>query len=164
MRKSLETCIDIVRTCDYPAYICTLVVPDIHGARSAMFALRAFYLETGLIKARQVLLLISFTRTSDPSTARLRLEFWKTSVASAFSDSPVHHPVIQELSLARSLISRSWLSRILAGRVYYNFQFSSQETQTTFTTLSDVTSAAESTFSTLNYTLLEALGVKVFLF
>jgi NADH dehydrogenase [ubiquinone] 1 alpha subcomplex assembly factor 6 len=111
-RPSLQQSIDIVRTASYQAYLCSLLVPE--PARSAVFALRAFHLETGQIK----------DKTTTVGIARMRLEFWRTAVNSAFDPSfpTVNHPIVQEIELARKngiLFSQSWLQRILNERVRY---------------------------------------------
>ena len=56
--------------------------------RPAIFALRAFNVETGLIT----------DIVSEPSLRQIRFQWWRDGINSLLTDKPVKHPVIEALS------------------------------------------------------------------
>lgn len=67
-KTSLDYCVDTVRKHDYEHYLCALLVPQ--GARDAVFALRAFNVETSQIR----------DMVTDKQTGKMRLQFWRDTI------------------------------------------------------------------------------------
>ncbi|XP_033626407.1 NADH dehydrogenase (ubiquinone) complex I, assembly factor 6-like isoform X1 [Asterias rubens] len=147
-RKSLSTnnsqyCIDLVRKNDYESFLCTLLLPQ--AARSSVFALRGFNVETATVN----------DTVTEQHIGLMRMQFWKDVITKIYQGSPPHHPVAMELYRAvhKHNLSKRWLLRIVEAR-------EQSLNARTFQSVEDVENYAENTASSLLYLTLEALGVK----
>ncbi len=145
MRPATKYCIDLTRKGDYHHYLCNLFSQQ--PARDAMWAIRAFNIETSSIQEV----------TTQDTIAKMRFEFWKDLVDRSFDLKPFEHPVSQQLSHVLSSgdiqLSKSWFKRILRER-------KDHLTRTTFPTIDALEKYAEHTASSLLYLHLEALGIR----
>lgn len=93
-RAALGYCVQLVRKYDYDNYIWATQLPKEH--RPAVFALRAFNVETGTI-ADQI-------KSGEAALGRVRFQWWRDALAGAFKGVPPKHPVM--LALASVLKSK----------------------------------------------------------
>ncbi|KAJ3158118.1 NADH dehydrogenase (ubiquinone) complex I, assembly factor 6 [Geranomyces michiganensis] len=139
----------LLRKADYENYLATLFTPA--SSRQAVWAVRAFNVETALIREN----------VKNPQLGVGRIAWWRDaidkvySVRSAFLGTPPVHPVAQSLSLALETapLSKSWFKRILSER-----EANLQDPQ--YANIADLERYAENTASALLYLQLEALGLQ----
>ncbi|KXZ44272.1 hypothetical protein GPECTOR_70g503 [Gonium pectorale] len=93
VRGAFAYCVQQVRQYDYLNYV--WVSQAAKDLRPALFALRAFNIETGLV-AQQV-------RSKEPAVGQIRFQWWRDAVRAAFEERPPAHPVA--LALAHVLHS-----------------------------------------------------------
>jgi phytoene/squalene synthetase len=87
-------------------YMCNLHAPQ--RARAGLFALHAFNIETAKIRSS----------TSDSNIARMRLLWWRQTVADALDGKPPDHPVAQGLAHAHTQfgLTPRYLEQLLDAR------------------------------------------------
>ncbi|KAJ3012458.1 hypothetical protein HKX48_006279 [Thoreauomyces humboldtii] len=133
----------LLRKSDYENYVASLFAPS--PARHAVWAVRAFNVETAMIREN----------VTKPEIGRARIAWWRDAVEKLFKGHPPNHPVV--LLLAEALetrpLSKSWFSRILSER-----EANLQDPQ--YGTIADLERYAENTASALLYLQLEAMGVQ----
>lgn len=78
-------CADMVRRHDYQRYVMVLFAPQ--TSRAALFALYALHHE--IAKIHMIV--------SEPMVGLIRMQWWRDTVKTAFTDKPAPHPVIQAL-------------------------------------------------------------------
>ncbi|KAL2917313.1 hypothetical protein HK105_202977 [Polyrhizophydium stewartii] len=142
-RMSTEQhCIDLVRTHDYENYLATIFFPA--RARPAAWALKAFNVETALIR----------DAVSDANIGAMRIQWWRDAIERTFKGSPPNHPVLTELAraLEASRLSQMWFKKILTAR-------ESNLRDSQYASLADLEAYAENTMSSLMLLHLEALGI-----
>lgn len=141
--NSTDICLEIVRKSDFENYLCTLLYPK--QIRTSGFALRAFNVEIAQVK----------DLVKNSQLGEIRMQYWKDTVNSIYQGITPPFPVGKELSRAvqKHNLSKHWLLRIIETR-------KTHLTDAPFSNLSHLEDYAEKTVSSLNYLLLETLGVK----
>ncbi|KAI8817577.1 isoprenoid synthase domain-containing protein [Fimicolochytrium jonesii] len=128
---------------DYDNYLASLFVPA--RSRDAVWAVRAFNVETALIRES----------VKDSLLGKARIQWWRDAVDDVFAGRPPNHPVT--LMLAQALetapLSKSWFKRMLTER-----ESNLQDPQ--YAKIADLEKYAENTASSLLYLQLEALGIR----
>ncbi|TPX31302.1 hypothetical protein SmJEL517_g05316 [Synchytrium microbalum] len=139
----LKHCTDIVRRFDYETYLCTIFAPK--ESQAAFFAIRAFNVELSQIREH----------VRDANLGRMRMQFWRETIAAVYEGRPSSHPVAELLGMCLEHVdlSQSWFKRIIAER-------EANLIDPQYTTISDVEKYAENTATCLLYLQLEALGLK----
>lgn len=129
---------------DYNHFLTSLFVAD-PIARNAIFAFRAFNIETALVQ--------DVAKT--PEIALMRLEWWKSAIDDALNERPPSHPALTEVSIAAKNLkpSKMWFTKILNQRI-------EMLSRSNFATLDAMETYAEQTASSLLYLQLEALGIR----
>ncbi|GAB5031962.1 nadh dehydrogenase complex assembly factor 6 [Nannochloropsis oceanica] len=139
-----EYCVELVKQHDFDAYLCGLLVPT--PSRRAFFALRAFNVETALIKD---------VARGNALPGQMRMQWWREVIGAIYQDKSPAHPVARALAEAVQAhnLTRRWLDRLLEARLQDldNIQP---------TTMADLEDYAEHTASSLLYLTLESLGVQ----
>lgn len=108
-RAAPSYCADQARRFDRDRYLCALIAPA--ARREALFALYAFNLE--LAKTREAV--------SEALLGRIRLQWWRDSIAGVFAGAPPHHhPVLGPLAtaVAEHGLSRSHFDRLIDAREF----------------------------------------------
>ncbi|KAJ5247860.1 hypothetical protein N7468_002843 [Penicillium chermesinum] len=141
-------CVDLLSKYDRPSYTLSSFIPP--HARSFYLALRALNVSLALIPET----------TSSHTIGLMRLQFWRDAVAKILAGSPPKEPVaillasaisdLHERTEGHARISRSWLTRLISAR---------EQTLTNdpYSSIADLESYAENTYSTLMYLTLAAL-------
>ncbi|GAB1598319.1 NADH dehydrogenase (ubiquinone) complex I, assembly factor 6-like [Argonauta hians] len=142
-QNPVEICMNLVKKSDFENYLCTLLYPQ--TMRNSAFGLRAFNTEIAQIK----------DVTSDPIIGEIRLKYWQDVVNEIYEGKLPYFPVGQELGRAiqKHRLSKHWLLRLIDAR------FASLKDHP-FASIKDMEDYAEKTVSSINYLLLECLGVK----
>ncbi|KAG2433499.1 hypothetical protein HYH02_012617 [Chlamydomonas schloesseri] len=83
VRSAFGFCVQQVRQYDYPNYVWVAQMDK--DLRPALFALRAFNIETALV-ADQV-------RSKESVVGQIRFQWWRDAVRAAYEDRPPNHPV-----------------------------------------------------------------------
>ncbi|KAG2442344.1 hypothetical protein HXX76_002430 [Chlamydomonas incerta] len=83
VRSAFGFCVQQVRQYDYPNYVWVAQMDK--ELRPALFALRAFNIETALV-ADQV-------RSRESVVGQIRFQWWRDAVRAAYEDRPPNHPV-----------------------------------------------------------------------
>ncbi len=139
-----EYCVELVKQHDFDAYLCGLLVPT--ASRRAFFALRAFNVETAMIKD---------VARGNALPAQMRMQWWREVVGAIYKGKSPAHPVARALGEAVQChnLTRRWLDRVLEARVrdLDNIQP---------TSMADLEEYAEHTASSLLYLTLESLGIR----
>ncbi len=73
--------------------------------REALFALYAFNYEIARVRER----------VTQPTLGRIRLEWWRETIAAAFEDGPIRHHIVAEPLTDRHPRKRDWRGRISTG-------------------------------------------------
>lgn len=143
LRKSVEYCVDRVKTLDHENYICTRLLPS--SAQSAVCTLRAFNVEIATIR----------DQAKEPAAAAMRLEWWKNTLDMAYAFKPPEHPVATAMTAAikQKRLTRRWLSRIITAREQNLNEPQSRD-------VDSFSQYAEQTSGSLLYLTLECLGVR----
>ncbi|KAL3914576.1 MAG: hypothetical protein SGPRY_007574 [Prymnesium sp.] len=115
--SAFNHCVDLVNACegvpsprrrqhDPERYICNLHAPK--SARSGLFALHAFNLETSRIKSS----------TTDKNIGRMRLLWWRQALAQTAEGSPPDQPVLHALAHSGAQYRWTWryLEQLLDAR------------------------------------------------
>jgi NADH dehydrogenase [ubiquinone] 1 alpha subcomplex assembly factor 6 len=136
------------RKYDAPSYTLTPFIPA--SSQSLYLALRAFNIATSLIP----------DTTSNPTISALRTQFWRDTISKTFSGAPPKEPIalllwhgISTLSTRTNnlaTLNKAWFTRIINTREKYMGN-------RPYTTLQDLESYAENTYSTLLYLTLSSL-------
>jgi len=139
----LKYCIDRVRQVDHEHFYCSLFYPV--QARRAIWAIRAFNIETAAIKHI----------ISQVEPGKLRIEWWRVAIASTFKGTPPEHPVAKALASALQdvKLTKGWFLRMLDCR---ERDLGTLQPQT----IQELEEYAENTSSSLLYLSLETLGIK----
>jgi len=139
-----EYCVELVKQHDFDAYLCGLLVPT--PSRRAFFALRAFNVETALIKD---------VARGNALPGQMRMQWWREVIGAIYQGKSPAHPVARALAEAVQAhnLTRRWLDRLLEARLQDldNIQP---------TTMAELEDYAEHTASSLLYLTLESLGVR----
>ncbi|KAG8761633.1 hypothetical protein FRC14_000017 [Serendipita sp. 396] len=133
-------CQDLVRKHDYEGYLNSFTFPS--RVRNEYFALKAFNTELAMIPEV----------TSQSTIAQMRLQFWRDSVKAIYEGNPPQQPIALSLRSLTPVVPAYHLLRIIDARV-------SELKRPGFVSVDDLTSHAESTSSTLLYTLLSLLSL-----
>lgn len=114
-------------------------------ARRAIFAIRAFNIETALIQ--------DAVKTTDIGS--MRIAWWKNSIDDALIGKPLNHPVLLEIAEAtsRCKLSKIWFSKILRQRL-------DLLTRSSFSSLDALETYSDETASSLLYLQLEAMNIQ----
>ncbi|KAJ8954391.1 hypothetical protein NQ318_011064 [Aromia moschata] len=145
-KSSSEYCLELVKTCDYENFICTLLLQN--ATRSSAFAVRSFNVEVARV-AEQV---------SQETIGLMRFKFWEDALESCYSKdlkAVPKHPVALELSKAVKghSLSKRYLNNLIAAR-------KENIVPKDFVSLEDMEKYAERTVSNVLYLILEGCGVK----
>ena len=141
---SNDYCVDLVKKHDYHNYLIGLLFPS--QVRGAYFTLRAYNVELALVKENAL---------GNPLSARIRLQWWRDTVASIFKSNEIlKHPVAQPLKVCvvRYNLSRMWLERLIDSRM-------SDLIKTQPEALSDLEDYGEKSNSSMLYLILEVSSV-----
>ncbi|KAJ3178291.1 hypothetical protein HDU87_003603 [Geranomyces variabilis] len=133
----------LLRKADYENYLATLFTPS--ASRQAVWAVRAFNVETALIREN----------VKNPQLGVGRIAWWRDAIEKVYNGTPPVHPVAQALAqaLETAPLSKSWFKRILSER-----EANLQDPQ--YASVADLEKYAENTASALLYLQLEALGLQ----
>ncbi len=136
----LSYCAELVRRSDPDRFLCALFAPA--ASREALYALYAFNLEIAKIRVREAAL------------GRMRLQWWRDSVAGIFAGRVADHPVAAALAEAVSgaELSRSRLDDMIDGREH-------DLDETPPASIEALEARAERTSASLVLLALEAVGV-----
>ncbi|KAG2483804.1 hypothetical protein HYH03_017327 [Edaphochlamys debaryana] len=88
LRKAFGYCVEQVRQYDYLNYVWVAQMPQ--ELRPALFALRAFNIETALIADN--------IKSKEAIVGQMRFQWWRDAVRSAYDNQPPNHPVVQALA------------------------------------------------------------------
>ncbi|KAJ4512096.1 hypothetical protein HRR83_006053 [Exophiala dermatitidis] len=141
VKKAYAYCSNLVRNYDSPSYtLAHFIPPHMHPA---YFAIRAFNIELARIP----------DVVSMPQIGAMRMQFWRETIDKAFKLAPPSEPVA--ILLASYLrqgvkLNKGWFQRIITAR-------DRKLTHPGFTSLEELESYGESTYSTLLYLTLSAL-------
>lgn len=139
-----QYCVELVKQHDFDAYLCGLLVP--RSSRRAYFALRAFNVETALIKD---------VARGNALPGQMRMQWWREVISGIYQGKSPAHPVARALCEAVQAhnLTRRWLDRLLEAREgdLGNIQPTRME---------ELEDYAENTASSLLYLTLEALHVR----
>ncbi|XP_078690005.1 NADH dehydrogenase (ubiquinone) complex I, assembly factor 6-like [Branchiostoma floridae x Branchiostoma belcheri] len=138
-----QYCMDLVRKHDYENYLCVLLLPS--AAHQAAFAVRAFNVELALVR----------DSVTDKNIGKMRMQFWKDTLADIYQERPPQQPVAQELAKAVDScgLTKRWFSRILDNRI----ENLDDQPHRNLSALEDY---SEQTVSSVLYLTLEILGIK----
>ncbi|KIW36861.1 uncharacterized protein PV06_10976 [Exophiala oligosperma] len=141
VKKASTYCQNLVRNYDSPSYTLAHFVPP--HMLPAYFAIRAFNIELARIP----------DVVSMPQIGAMRMQFWRDTINKTFELTPPMEPVA--ILLASYLnqgykLNKSWFQRIISAR-------DRKLTHPGFTSMTELESYAESTYSTLLYLSLSAL-------
>jgi phytoene synthase len=102
----LSYCAAELRRHDPDRFLTALFAPA--GRREELFALYAFNLEVA--KTREAV--------SEPMIGRIRLQWWRETIAGIYAGAPRRHAVVQPLAaaIARAKLSRAHFERLIDGR------------------------------------------------
>ncbi|CAH1779944.1 unnamed protein product, partial [Owenia fusiformis] len=141
--STVDYCINLVKKYDYENYLCNLLLPQ--EARVSSFAIRSFNVETAQVGES----------VTEKQTALMRMQFWSDAIEKIYKDAPPQTPVALELwrAVQKHKLSKRWLNRILEERKK-NLENPSNKT------IEEVEKYSENTVSSINYLLLESIGVK----
>lgn len=116
------------------------------SSRATVFVLRAFYIELAQVR----------DHVSDSKIGLMRIQYWKDSLNRIYENQAPHSPVALELQKAvhTHRLTKRWLQRIIDAR----YDRMSNDVQ--FQSVAEVDNFVESTNSSLNYLILEALDVR----
>ncbi|TPX62385.1 hypothetical protein PhCBS80983_g00528 [Powellomyces hirtus] len=133
----------LLRKADYENYVATLFTPS--QSRQAVWAVRAFNVETALIREN----------VKNPQIGKGRIAWWRDAIDKVYDGKPPIHPVTELLARALDAapLSKSWFKRILTER-----EANLQDPQ--YATIADLERYAENTAAALLYLQLEALGLQ----
>lgn len=129
------------RKYDSPSYTLSHFIPS--NMLPAYLAIRAFNVEVARIP----------DLVSTPTIGAMRMQFWRDTINKTFNQSPPNEPVALLLAsyLAQGYhMNKSWFLRIISTR-------DQKLTHPGFTSMTELESYAESTYSTLLYLTLSAL-------
>jgi NADH dehydrogenase [ubiquinone] 1 alpha subcomplex assembly factor 6 len=134
----------LVRRHDRDRFQTVLFAPI--ARREALWALYAFNYEIAIVREK----------VTQPTLGRIRLEWWRETIAAAFEDGPIrHHIVVEPLTAAirERRLTRTHFDRLIDARE----SDLDDEAPASLTALEDY---AEGTSSRLVYLALETLGVR----
>lgn len=141
MNSSIAYCMEQVRSRDRDRYWCAMLSPVAY--RDDLFALYAFNCEIAEIGAS----------VSEPLIGQMRLRWWLDALPSIFAGDPPKHPVAIALSetMSRRTVQRQLLEHFLETR-------ERDMDKSPFNTISEFTSYAEGTASTLMALSMDIMG------
>lgn len=106
IKSAFSYCVEQVRTYDYDNYVWLLQLKQ--ELRAALFAIRCFNIETGLVGEN----------VKETGLLPIRMQWWKDAVNSVYRDTPVKHPAIQALAQVQAIypLTRYRLQRLISTR------------------------------------------------
>jgi len=107
--SSVGYCLSAVKKRDYDNYLCLLLLPP--STRLVAIATRALNIELSTIQ----------DTTTEPHTAKMRIDFWRRNVEQTFKGYPSSHPVLLTLALClqQHELSEKWFHRLIDIRERY---------------------------------------------
>uniref|UniRef100_A0A7S4C0J6 15-cis-phytoene synthase n=1 Tax=Chrysotila carterae TaxID=13221 RepID=A0A7S4C0J6_CHRCT len=104
--KASNYCVDLVKHQDRERYLCNLLVPQ--RARGGLFALHALNIELAQLKGV----------SKEQSIPRMRVAWWRQTLAQAIAGSPPEHPVAQAIAdaYARYGLTARLIEQLLDAR------------------------------------------------
>ena len=151
--SNFNYCVESVRTNDFNTYIETLVTPS--SAMRAAFAVRAFHIEVMSV-ARRTQSAASSSSGAVPSTAEMKLLFWREQVDRVFETANgradlrrLNEPVSDELvrAVAEHKLSKHWFARLVDSRRQF-------VTARSFKDMAELEKYADASMSSVFYILL----------
>jgi len=144
--RNSDYCFKKLRQYDFENFLCTLLLPE--RARRGAIAIRAFNIEIAQVR----------DSIKDRMIGDMRMQFWRDSVDAMYESKttvPQGNPIIGELHSAIEThgLTKSWLMRIIESRQEHL-------AEKPHPTLDDLETYAETTVSSVNYLLLETLGIR----
>lgn len=141
VQKAVAYATSLLRKSDADAFWPSFWVPA--SARPAYLAIRALNVELASVDEQ----------VSNPVVGRLRYQWWREAVKSAFDSKPLPHPLIQLLSILpqRNQLSSYHFTRLINAREAHFLNPS-------FTTLQDLAEYSAGTQASLLYLLLQSVA------
>ncbi|KAF8073690.1 isoprenoid synthase domain-containing protein [Lyophyllum atratum] len=138
----IEFCKDLVRKHDYEGYLVSHFYPN--DAKGGYFALKAFSVELAMVQ----------DHISNQTIGKMRMQFWRDAVKEINEGKPPRHPIALALYQAsqRANLPAYHLKRIVDAR-------DAELTTPTHLTTESLTAHAESTSSSMFYSLLSLLSL-----
>ncbi|KAI5479243.1 protein of squalene/phytoene synthase family [Pseudohyphozyma bogoriensis] len=138
--KTLEYARSLVHQSEYEQYLTSYFYPA--HARPALFAIRALNVELARID----------DDVSNPMVGRIRYQWWRDAIKSAFEGNPLPHPLINLLATLPQtpFLSPYHFSRLVTAREQHFLN-------PTFTSLQDLADYSAGTQASLLYLLLQTL-------
>jgi len=139
-------CLQKISKSDYDNYLCTLLLPE--EARRGSVAVRAFNIEVAQIR----------DQVTDRTIGEMRMQFWRDTIESIYDPEklpPRGNPVISELQHAveQHGLSKSHLLTAINARQKHL-------AEKPFDSVAALEEYAESTVSSINYLILQAVGIQ----
>jgi len=144
--RNLDFCFKKIRQYEFENFLCTLLLPE--EARRGAIAVRAFNIEIAQVR----------DSIKDRMIGEMRMQFWRDTVGAMFDPTKTvrgGNPVIAELhqAVVKHDLSKSWLLRVIDSR-------QNNLAEKPFASLEALENYSESTVSSVNYLLLETVGVR----
>jgi NADH dehydrogenase [ubiquinone] 1 alpha subcomplex assembly factor 6 len=141
IKAAQEYCSNLCRQYDGPSYTLQYFIRP--HVLPAYLAIRAFNIEVARIP----------DIVSNPAVGSIRMQFWRNTINATFDSQPPENPIAILLASVLSTgykLNKTWFHKIINARDH-------KLSHPGFTSISDVESYAESTYSTILYLTLSAL-------